>query len=131
VKSNDVFDYLFNKAEESVLIGCSKHAAALVYKGSILCTGVSKQKSHPLMKRFSDHEKKIYLHAEIDVIVRAISRYGVEILPECSLFVLRISRGGNIGLSKPCAVCARAIDAFKIKEVYWSENNVLSNSQEA
>ncbi len=73
-----------------------------------------------MMAKYTNHEHKIYLHAEISAIVKCISKYGNEILPECSLYVMRISRGNNVSLSKPCETCQKVIDAFGIKKVYWT-----------
>lgn len=84
-------------------------------------TGNNKYKSHPLMQEFNpDNLEKIYLHAEIDCIIRGINLFGVEWLKECSLYVLRIRKDGKIGNSKPCKGCMRAIEAFDIGEVKWT-----------
>jgi len=91
-----------------------------VYKGKVLHTGIAKRKTHPLMLKFSENQKKIYLHAELDCIVKCLNAHGAEILTECDLYCLRITKEKDIGLSKPCAVCQKAIAAFKIRNVYWS-----------
>lgn len=79
--------------------------------------GYNRIKSHPLQKRFSDRESKIYLHSEIDAISKFISKY-VEIW-EATLIVCRVSLG-DIVPCKPCSGCMRAIIAFNIKRVYYS-----------
>ena len=114
-----IFQSLFEAAQNSEMIGPSRHAAALVYKNKIICTGVSQVKTHPMMKLFSKSDKKIHLHAEIDCIVKGINLVG-EDLSMYDMYVLRISRGKNISLSKPCPICQKAIEAFGINQVYWS-----------
>lgn len=115
-----VFKTLISDALKCEMIQNSKHSACLVYKNKIIARGIAKRKTHPLMLRFSDNQKKIYLHAELSCIVKAINTFGVEILSECSLYCLRITKGNAVGLSKPCSVCQAAINTFNIRNVYWS-----------
>lgn len=117
---DSVYNNLVNNALKCEMIQNSKHSACLVYKGKILHTGIAKRKTHPLMLRFSENQKKIYLHAELDCIVKCLNAHGAEILTECDLYCLRITKRKDIGLSKPCAVCQKAIAAFEIRNVYWS-----------
>jgi tRNA(Arg) A34 adenosine deaminase TadA len=75
-------------------------------------------KSHPLMAHFGKLvglPEKIYLHAEVDALIRAgdkvphsivIERYNAEGLPE---------------LAKPCPVCDAAIKAWGVKYVFWTK----------
>lgn len=127
-KSN-VLKVLNKKVYSADLVQNSRHAAAICLGHKILCTGVNQRKTHPLMKQFQDHPEKLYLHAEINAIVQVINKYGTEILPETEIYVTRLSKGGNIGSSKPCESCQKAIDFFKIKRVhYWTDGNE-SNSR--
>ena len=119
IDTHSIFDELYYLADEASLIGPSRHAAALVIKNKIICTGVAQMKTHPIMKRFSKSEKKITIHAEIDAILKGIKILG-EDLSACSLYVLRLSRGNNVSMSKPCPICQKAIEAFGITQVYWS-----------
>lgn len=79
--------------------------------------GYNRLKTHPLQKRFSNKENKIYLHSEIDAITKFISKY-VEIW-EATMIVCRVSLG-DLAPCKPCDGCLRAIIAFHIKRVYYS-----------
>lgn len=74
-----------------------------------------------MMARYQPNDKRIYLHAEMDAIIRTINNHGVEILKECDLHVIRLTKGNKLGMSKPCPGCQEAIKAFGIKNVYWSE----------
>lgn len=114
-----VWSDLYTAAHEAEMIGPSRHAAGLVFKGQLICIGVAQRKTHPMMKLYSGSESKISIHAEIDAILKGIRTLG-EDLSACSLYVLRISRGNNISMSKPCPICQKAIDAFGIKDVHWS-----------
>lgn len=117
-----IFKKLETTAEEAEIIQSSRHAAAVVHKGKIISIGVSKLKTHPLMCKFQNNEKRIYLHAEIDAIVKAINKFGNDFLSSCDLYVLRLTRGNHIGISRPCPGCERAIKAFKFKNVYWTDS---------
>lgn len=120
IKNAAVFDKLFDIAETVTDCPAHRHAAALVYKKQILGVGKNQLKTHPMMLRYQSDSHKIYLHAEIDAIVKTINLYGSEILKRCDLYVMRLTGGGNIGMSKPCRGCQKAIDAFEIKGVYWT-----------
>jgi deoxycytidylate deaminase len=116
-----VFNQLFDKIQDCEMVGCSKHAAAITYKGKVLSIGKCQMKTHPIMLDYQSDEHKIYLHAEIDAIVKTINNHGSDILKHCDIYVMRLTRGGNIGNSKPCKGCQKAIDAFGFKNVFWTE----------
>ena len=116
----NIFKTLISDALKCEMIQNSKHSACLVYKNKIISRGIAKRKTHPLMLKFSENQKKIYLHAELDCIVKTLNSFGHEILEHSDLYCLRITKGNAVGLSKPCAVCQAAIAAFKIRSVYWS-----------
>jgi tRNA(Arg) A34 adenosine deaminase TadA len=97
-----------------------KHAACIVHKGKIIAIGRNKRKSHPTQAKYSKNKESIYLHAELDAIIRAVNRFGTEVIKESDIYVLRLTRNGKHGHSKPCAGCAKAIDAFGLKGVYWT-----------
>jgi len=94
------------------------HILARCYdkKGKLLSLGLnSYTKSHPLMKYFAakvgHSEHKIYLHAEIDAILRARNKSIYRIVVE------RFNSKGLPVLAKPCPVCEEAIRAFGVKLV--------------
>lgn len=118
-ENKKLFDTLFEKAQESEFIA-HRHSSAIVYKGRVLAVECNQKRTHPLQKRFSRNENNIWLHSEIAAIVRVISLYGSTILKDCELYNLRLTGGGNIGISKPCASCQKAIDAFEIGSVLWT-----------
>jgi tRNA(Arg) A34 adenosine deaminase TadA len=111
---------IINLARKTPLVFQAKHAAGLYYKGKLLSTGVNKKKTHPLMAKFSKHPEAVYLHAEIDCIVKCINRYGTEILKECELYVARSYQDGTTAGSRPCEGCSRAIRAFGIPRTYYT-----------
>jgi len=118
---SEYFDLLKDVADTATLVRHSRHAACIVHKDRVLSVGTAKYKSHPIMQRYQSVPEQIYLHAEVDAILRAANRFGTEILKNSSLHVLRLTKGGAVSLSKPCVVCERVINAFEIPHVHWSE----------
>jgi tRNA(Arg) A34 adenosine deaminase TadA len=106
-------------------------ACIVTPKGAVVTMGQSQYKTHPLQARFASHPDRIYLHAEIDAIAKALRWITPETLSKCELHIARAKEYRNIesrwrgpGLAKPCTGCARAIAAFGIKKVIWTENVV-------
>ena len=120
VKNDSIFNTLLSHAETVTDCRDHRHAAATVYKKKILAIGKNQMKTHPIMLQYQTDSTKIYLHAEIDAIVKVINVHGADILKHCSLYNLRLTGGGNVAMSKPCKGCQKAIDAFGIKKVFWT-----------
>ena len=119
-QNSQVFQRLLAEAPKAERVGSSKHSAALVYRGKVVAIGHNKLKSHPMMLRY--HKPgQVYLHAEVDAIIKAVNKYGLDFVAECDLYCLRIkARSGQVGNSKPCNGCADLIRSFNIKGVYWT-----------
>jgi tRNA(Arg) A34 adenosine deaminase TadA len=114
----DIFSFLEKVSHTSDLIRGSRHAAALVYKGRVIALGNNRLKTHPLQQQYGKNEHSIFLHAEIDAIIRALRDYGPDVLKKSSLYVLRTTKTGRVKNSEPCSGCLRAIEAFDIQKVY-------------
>ena len=111
--------------EKSGRIRSSRHAAALILPRGhrILATGWNKLKSHPMQAKFSmdaGRPQRIFLHAETDVIIKTINKYGPEILSECDLYVIRITKDGTLAGSRPCTSCCNLVKHFGINHVFHS-----------
>jgi len=88
-------------------------------KGHIISTGVNSRKTHPLQGKYAIKagiEHKIHLHAEISALVTCKEE------PH-NIYIARITKGGNIGLSKPCPVCFMAIKESNIKNIFYTEDD--------
>lgn len=96
--------------------------ASCIFRGNdLISIGVNQNKTHPFQARYAKNVEAIYLHAEIDAIVKALKVISPEELQRCSMYVLRFKRGDETtGLAKPCSGCTRAIAAFGIKQVYYT-----------
>ena len=93
-----------------------KLGAVIFRKNEIITTGFNKMKSHPLQLKYNNNEHKIFLHAEIDAIIKAKGRTEGN-----SIIVVRKMSLGEFGTSKPCAACLQAIIASGIKRVTFFE----------
>lgn len=84
--------------------------------GSVISTGHNRVRNDPSVV---EDEKYFHctVHAEVDAIRNARDPVGAK------LFVARITRGGNLGLAKPCQRCMETIKASGIKKVYYTDEN--------
>lgn len=115
-----VFKLLWDATLHADPVGGSRHAAAIVYKGRVLTVGTNKEKSHPLCREYQENKSRIYLHAEMDAVIRCMNLHGSEILNGSSLFVLRRTKGNRVGFSKPCPACSKLLEVVGIREIYYS-----------
>lgn len=119
---------LSNIAQDVNGIGSARLAAAIVHKRDIVSIGINKRKSHPFQKKYGKNQDAIFLHAEILAIHNALKRISPEELSKSSLYVCRMrytdqtKRGMEYGLACPCDGCKKAIAAFEIKNVFYTQD---------
>lgn len=98
-----------------------QNITAIIYdkKGRILSIGKNSYvKTHPLQAKLAakaGDPKAVYLHAEIDAIVRC-----KDLQKAHTIEVLRIGKDGTLLPAKPCKICAPGIVAAGIKRVKHS-----------
>lgn len=94
------------------------NVTAIIYdkKGNILSIGYNSYvKTHPLQARYAKEvgePKKIFLHAEVDAIVKCKS-----LNKAYKISIFRHNGDGSYGLAKPCKVCMNAIKKTKIAQI--------------
>lgn len=88
--------------------------AVLCDKNRIVAVGNNSYKTHPVLRHLT---KWPCIHAEQD----AIFSRGLDNCQGLDLYVCRVKRDGSIGMSKPCAVCSKLIEAVGIRKVKWTE----------
>ena len=121
--SNDsVMNKLFDVAcSQKTLVKTSRHATAIVHKNKIISIGVNKLKTHPIMLNYAYvSDKKIFIHSEIDALIKVINIWGPDILKQCELYNLRVTNTNRVGTAKPCQGCMDAITGSKLKRVFWT-----------
>lgn len=88
-------------------------------KGRILSIGTnSYHKTHPMQAKCAHKvgmPERIYLHAEIDAIVRCNN-----ISKAHSIHIFRKGKDRKFLLAKPCPVCQEAISMTPIKEIFFT-----------
>lgn len=94
-------------------------AAVIMNRRRVVSYGLNSRRSHPLAKRFGRNEECFLLHAEIAALVNAREPVG-----GCDIYVARVLKSGMPAMAKPCRGCARALDAFGISGVFWTEREV-------
>ena len=109
-----VFCSIHYHPEESIR---AKHCAILVSKKGNQYIGYNRRKSHPLQDKFKRNPHSIFLHAEIEAILKALK--AGEDISKCNLYVARTlkDKSHTIGNSKPCKGCMEAIHYFGIKHI--------------
>ena len=100
-----------------------KTGCVIVEKNRIVATGFNSSKTHPLARTYGKHPDAIYLHAEIDTIIKA-SRTS-SIFSTSSIYVARRTydtkrNKDGCGLAKPCEGCAAAIAHFNFGLIAYS-----------
>jgi len=85
----------------------------VVFKGnSVVAMGFNKIKTHPK----SPHAYNM-LHAEIDALIGADPAD----LKDAEAIIYRENKSsGNVGLAKPCKVCAKILEDVEVKRVYYT-----------
>lgn len=104
-------------------------AALLVHKNVPIALGKNQLKSHPLQAKFGMNEHSIYLHAEIDALIKGVKELNSEQLNKSTLYVARVLRDGTTGLAKPCPGCQRALKSFGIERIVWTTENGFNTSE--
>ena len=108
-------------AEDNPGVKDYKLGAVIAKRNKPLAVGLNSYKTHPLQARFARRKGSVCLHAEIDAIQNFVRKYGVEKLSKCTLYVARVKKSGERVIAKPCKGCQRAIMAFDIGNVVWTE----------
>jgi len=104
----------------------SKHkqhrlGAVIVKGGRILSTGFNEIRPSSLLKTNT-------LHAEASAILKLLKKNKFSDLAGSTMYVTRFTRGGNVGLSKPCQHCTDLIRSVGISCVNYSINRETSGT---
>ena len=93
--------------------------AILLHKNKIVAQGVNKDtKTHPLQAKFAQLaglEDKIYLHAEIDALIKLRTQAD-------TIIVARLGghSGEELRNAKPCKICRLALQEAGIKKICYT-----------
>ena len=84
----------------------------------MLSVGINRTRNHPSILPPELVKSNASVHAEIAAL-SSLLHQGLN-LKHATLYVARVSRTGNLALSKPCRSCAYAIELAGIRKVVWS-----------
>ena len=94
-----------------------KHGAVLVKGGTVLNVSVNKNRHARFGKRFRRRDcGHTTHHAELGCVLgldRSVTR-GADV------YVVRVGKGGDLRLSKPCDMCEAALRHVGVKRVFYS-----------
>lgn len=104
-------------AKVSKLSTHSKHAmgAVLVRKNRVVSVGSNQNKTHTRSNTPYKH-----IHCEFSAILNS----KLDDFSDCSIYITRVTPGGKLGLSYPCAHCLKMLKSLDIKTVYYTDSNV-------
>lgn len=91
-------------------------------RGKVLSYGEnSYTKTHPLMQNLSikahGHPEKIYLHAEVQALLRCGDKKPYRLL------VQRFDSEGKMATAKPCPICQKALRLYGVKELWYTSDH--------
>lgn len=90
-----------------------RHGAVVVKSGRVMSVGINKWRNHPEIIEKDKIKQECSVHAEVDALSRVSDSRGA------TIYIARVNRLGNIGLSRPCDNCHLAIiDAGISKIIY-------------
>jgi deoxycytidylate deaminase len=86
---------------------------AVVVKGRyVVSWGCNKSKTHP---KSSNPWRTV--HAELDAVIGVPD----DRLRGSDLYIVRVTRSGQVSMSRPCAYCWSLLQAAGVKRVYYSD----------
>lgn len=103
--------------------------AAIVVKNKIIALGINQRKTHPLQAHYTDHKEKIFLHAEIDCIIRALKQINANDFRKATIYIARAKQKCGdtnkfiYGIAKPCMGCMTAIKNLNIKKIVYTTDD--------
>jgi len=127
----DIYGVLKHKCLNTVDRPVSgKNICACLYdkRGKIISTGINSfNKSHPIQERFGSDSYKIFLHAEIDAVVRALRKVKYDSLSGFNLAITRVCQDGSDAQAFPCDGCIEALKYYKCDSItYFDDTRGLS-----
>jgi deoxycytidylate deaminase len=94
---------------------------AVICKGKrVLSTGINQTEhgSAEIKPRFKRWEST--LHAEADAISKLLHKRRLDDLAGSTIYVTRVLRNGDLGISKPCKHCRDLIESVGIRRIIYS-----------
>ncbi len=103
------------------ILNLPRMGAVLVLRNGDIFYGYNQQRSHPFQKQWAKHPEAIFLHAEIDALIRAMKMVPDEMIVGSSIYIARVLKNGQPALAKPCSGCLGALIHFGVDNIWWTE----------
>lgn len=120
----------FEKARQVALVSdfTKAHVGCIaVYQGNVIAIGYNTHKTHPRQQyynrfrtHYGDNNYFPKMHAEIHCL-NAIRNLNIN-FSKVKLYIYRIRKDQDFGLSRPCASCMAAIKDLGIRQIYYTTN---------
>lgn len=96
-----------------------RHVAVIAKAGRILAVGRNRNKTHPESITLDENGDRILksIHAELDAIFKVKNK---EQLRGATIYVARLGRGGDPGMSCPCTMCQALIGKYGLKRAVFT-----------
>lgn len=100
-----------------------RHAAVVVKAGRVLAVGRNRNKTHPDSVLYEEGETILKtIHAELDAISKVKNK---DQLKGATIYVARLGRAGEPGMSCPCKMCQDLISKYGFKKaVYTTDHGI-------
>ena len=90
-----------------------KLGAVVVKSGNVLSTGFNSLRPSGLLKTNT-------LHAEAAAILKVLKEGRLASLSGAEIYVSRFTRGGRVGLARPCVQCLELIRSCGIRRMHYT-----------
>jgi deoxycytidylate deaminase len=93
-----------------------KVGAIIVKSGRVLSTGFNSF-------RYTRELQKNNVHAEEAAILKLLKHRRLSDLSGAEIFVTRFTKGGRVGIARPCASCMSIIKSVGISDVHYTTDD--------
>lgn len=95
--------------------------AVVVKNGRVLATGMNHL-------RYTKEFKRSNVHAEEDAILKLLKARKLSSLSGADIYVTRFTKGGKVGMAKPCCTCDALIRSVGIRNVYFTTDGPMTDT---
>ena len=93
-----------------------KVGAVIVKGGNILSTGFNSIRPSKILGTKT-------LHAEAAAVLQLLKQRRLHDLAGSEIYVTRFTRGGRVGMAKPCSACQQLLQSVGIQRVTYTDGN--------
>ena len=104
---------------------CFKHGAVLVKGGSIINTSCNKAQYNRFGNRFRN--VRVCGHATHHAELGCILGLDKDLTSGTTIYIVRVNRGGDFKMSKPCTMCEEVLKFCGVKKVVYTTGKSTVN----